>query len=147
MGAQNSTAARESASLPTVLRGILEAQEDSLYGSDYAQALREIRAGKKRSQWIWYVWPTLRALRPMTSRPQHLLPSSAEVGAYLAHPTLLRRLLEITDVACAHLEGGVPPVVLFGGVGDEDKFYESLTVFSVVAAAELCRERRAETSM
>ena len=121
-----------------VLKKILKAQKNgdgSRHGS-YPVALGQIRDhGQKSSCWIWWIWPTMTALRPRTSRPQFLLPDVGAVHEYLAHPILRGRLLEITEAACTHLEAGVPPCVLFGGSTDVEKFRESLTVFALVAAS------------
>ena len=117
---------------------ILKAQDDGDGSRDgtYSAALRQIRdGGRKASCWIWWVWPTVAALRPRTSRPQFLLPDVSAVREYLAHPVLRARLLEITEAACTHLEAGVQSVVLLSGTVDEDKFRESLTAFALVAAA------------
>lgn len=117
---------------------ILKAQEDGdgLSEGTYLDALRQIRgAGRKSSCWIWWVFPTMLALRPRTSRPKFLLADLDAVREYIAHPVLRARLLEITEAVCTHLEAGVPLVVLMGGSVDEEKLRESLTLFALVAAA------------
>lgn len=120
------------------LRKILKAQKDgngSRRGT-YPVALSQIRDdGEKSSCWIWWVWPTMTALRPRTSRPQFLLPDLSAVREYIAHPILRGRLLEITEAACTQLEAGVPDDHLMGGSVDVAKLRESLTVFALVAVA------------
>jgi uncharacterized protein (DUF1810 family) len=118
------------------LEAIGEAQSGKA-GPSYAQALREIRAGRKSSHWIWYVWPTLRALRPTTSRPAYLLPDLDAVRAWMCHTKLQPRLLTITEAAIGHLEAGKQPRVLFGSATDADKFHEAMTLYAAVAAAAL----------
>jgi uncharacterized protein (DUF1810 family) len=124
------------------LKAILTAQ-DAYVGrrrdkrSSYEVALREIRDnGAKSSCWIWWVWPTLSSLRPGTSRPQYLLPNLGAVRAYIAHPVLRARLLEVTGAACEQLERqGVAPITLLGGTIDYQKFLESVTLFALTASA------------
>ena len=58
--------------------------------------------GAKTSHWIWYVWPTLKGVR-QHSRPDLILDALHEARAYLHHPVLGRRLLEITRVATEHM--------------------------------------------
>ena len=80
----------------------------------YATALSEIRAGRKESHWIWYVWPSLAAVRPNVQLPQYLLPDLAAAQLYLEQADLRLRLLEISAAATAHLQAGVRPEHLFG---------------------------------
>ena len=63
----------------------------------YEEALAELRAGRKRSHWMWFVFPQLQGLgRSETSR-FYGLQGVAEARAYLAHPVLGRRLRECLD--------------------------------------------------
>lgn len=116
------------------------AAQDGVGHKSYALALREIRAGRKSSHWIWYVWPSLKSLRPGTSKPQFLLPDFAAVLQYLALSTLAQRLMEITDVAREKLQTGVAPQVLMGSATDAGKLPESLTLFALAAAVAGSRE-------
>eukprot|EP00401_Gymnodinium_catenatum_P017669 CAMPEP_0117503580 /NCGR_PEP_ID=MMETSP0784-20121206/24404_1 /TAXON_ID=39447 /ORGANISM="" /LENGTH=265 /DNA_ID=CAMNT_0005298903 /DNA_START=52 /DNA_END=846 /DNA_ORIENTATION=- len=138
---RNSTAAQRGASAPArgsrggaeaVLRGIRDAQEGHGH-VPYAKALKEIRAGRKTSHWIWYVWPCLKDLRPGTSKPHFLLPDMQAADAYLRDDVLADRLEEITTVALEHLRAGVKPRVLFGSSTDASKFAETMTIFAVAA--------------
>lgn len=99
----------------------------------YNRALREITKGRKTGHWIWYVWPTLAALRPGTSRPDCLLPDLTAAKAYLLDEVLHQRLEEITVVATEQLQRGVSSKVLFGTTGDADKFVECMTVFAAAS--------------
>lgn len=120
-----------------VLTKIMKAQEDGdgLSQGTYLEALHQIRdTANKTSCWIWWVFPTMAALRPATSRPQFLLPDIGTVREYIAHPVLRARLLEITGAACIQLEAGVPALTLMGSAVDEEKFRESATLFALVAA-------------
>lgn len=102
--------------------------------TSYAQALREIEAGRKRSHWIWYVWPSLRPLRPGTSKPHFLLPDFSTAQKLLMTEPLSNRLEEISQAALVQLQNGIPLETLMGGATDATKFKESLTVFAMAAA-------------
>jgi uncharacterized protein (DUF1810 family) len=66
---------------------------------DYEQALAEIRAGRKRSHWMWYIFPQVDGLgfSPMSRR--YAIRSPDEARAYLDHPVLGRRLVECAEAA------------------------------------------------
>jgi len=101
--------------------------------SDYAQALSQLRAGHKRTHWIWYVLPQLRALG-RSPRAQHYgLGSAAEARAYLAHPVLGPRLRECAATMNALVTHD--PVQVLGPV-DAAKFQSCLTLFLAVAPEE-----------
>lgn len=125
------------------LANILQAQNGTYFSSatalmyslgDFSIARDEIRCGRKRSHWIWFIWPCLQKLRPNVMRPEFLLPDMATAQALLRDDILATRLVEITTDAVEHLQKRVPPAVLFGGEGDAVKFYESMTIFAVAAA-------------
>ena len=94
-------------------------------GGVYERALAEIRAGRKRSHWIWFVFPQVRGLgrSPMVER--YGIASRAELDAYVSHPLLRARLLEISHALLA-LPGSDPVAVL----GDIDalKVRSSMTL-------------------
>jgi len=117
----------------SALAAIVAAQNGSA-GPSFRQALKEIRAGRKRSHWIWWVWPTLGVLRK-TSRPSYLLPDFRSACALLENPTLAERLSTITSAAADHLSAGLTPTVLFGSKIDVEKFEESVTLFFCAAYA------------
>lgn len=129
----------------TVLRAIQKAQDAGLCrpGRDgtprcvnppFSIACKEIRQGSKRSHWIWYVWPSLRAVRT-SMHPEFLLPDFSTACMYLQNPTLTQRLLEVSELAIRHLEHGVDPAVLFGKMHhcDFPKFYETMSLFAIAA--------------
>lgn len=120
-----------------VLRAILIAQNksDSKHHVPYTQALREIKAGRKRSHWIWYVFPCWHTIRK-TSRPRYSLKTLEEGKLYLLHPELSQRLVEITVVAGRHLDGTRQALLRLFGYIDSSKFVEVMTFFAV-AAGEL----------
>lgn len=91
----------------------------------FAEALREIQRGRKRSHWIWYVWPSLRGVR-QTRWADLELPTFAAARALLRHPTLRARLTEITAEAATQLDRGAEKETLFGEQWryDAPKFHE-----------------------
>ncbi len=68
---------------------------------DYEQALAELRAGAKRTHWIWYVLPQLRGLGSSPFALQYGIASLDEARAYLAHPVLGPRVRECAAVIAA----------------------------------------------
>ena len=64
----------------------------------YDQVLAELRAGAKRSHWIWFVFPQLEALGSSSTAKRFGIASLAEAQAYLAHPVLGSRLRECTQL-------------------------------------------------
>jgi uncharacterized protein (DUF1810 family) len=120
-----------------VLQAILNAQEKGLgtkRNPPFAVACEEIREGAKKSHWIWYVWPSLCDVRG-GMRPELVLPNCKAVCAYLQQPLLAERLLEVSSLACEHLENGVAPAVLFGSMHHTDtpQFYEAMSMFAIAA--------------
>ena len=63
--------------------------------SDYGRALAEIRAGKKTSHWMWYIFPQLKGLGRSATSEYYCIRDLDEARAYLAHPVLGARLDEI----------------------------------------------------
>src|SRR6187200_1370842 len=66
---------------------------------DYEQALSEIRSGQKRSHWMWYVFPQLHGLGFSSTAQKYAIRSVAEAEAYLRHPILGPRLVQIAEAA------------------------------------------------
>ena len=96
----------------------------------FAEALAEICAGRKRSHWMWFVFPQLRGLG-MSSTAQHYgISDLGEARAYLAHPLLSERLLRCTEAVMA-IEGRSLHEIF--GSPDDLKFASSMTLFSIAA--------------
>ena len=109
-----------------LLERVLSAQGNTYSG--YATALREIRAGHKKTCWIWWIWPTLKGVR-VTSRPEFYVPDAEAALEWLRHRDLGPRFVEITREAVSRLDAGVSPLELFDGQRDMDKFHETVTLF------------------
>ena len=71
-----------------------EAQDET-----YAQTLSELRSGRKRSHWMWYIFPQFRGLGVSATSEHYAIKSIEEAEAYLSHPVLGPRLTECADVA------------------------------------------------
>lgn len=64
---------------------------------NYDQALSEIRTGRKRSHWMWYIFPQFDGLRSSSTSRRYAIKSIAEAEAYLRHPVLGPRLVECCE--------------------------------------------------
>lgn len=92
----------------------------------YAQALAEIRAGAKRSHWMWFIFPQLAGLGRSDTARFYAIGSLDEARAYLRHPLLGARYLEcVSELQDLEL---ADPVAVFGEV-DALKLRSSLTLF------------------
>ena len=107
------------------LNRFLAAQE-----RDYAQALAEIRAGRKWSHWIWYIFPQLRGLGYSYNAAFYGIADAEEARQYLAHPVLGARLREITG-ALLELDENDPVRVM--GRPDDLKLCSCMTLFASIA--------------
>src|ERR1700722_11906865 len=84
----------------------------------YAEAMRELRAGAKRSHWIWYLFPQLRGLGTSPMAVRYGLDGVEEARAYLRHETLGMRLALATELVWEQIVAGVPLDVLMGSAID-----------------------------
>ena len=107
---------------PFDLQRFVDAQRDS-----YATALAELRAGAKRSHWMWFVFPQIAGLGRSATAQHFAISGPAEARAYLAHPVLGPRLRECAR-ALVEL-GAADPVVVLGSV-DAQKLRSSMTLFA-----------------
>jgi len=112
---------------PHDLARFVHAQE-----GDYAQALSEIRSGRKQSHWMWYVFPQFDGLGFSSTSRRYAIKSVAEAEAYLRHPVLGPRLLEIARAALGVEERSA--LELFGSP-DDMKLRSCATLFASVLPA------------
>jgi uncharacterized protein (DUF1810 family) len=102
-------------------------------GGTYERALAELRAGRKTSHWMWFVFPQVAGLGRSAMAQEYALASLAEARAYLAHPVLGQRLLD-----CCSALLGLPdrdPVAVLGPI-DATKLRSSMTLFERAAPDE-----------
>jgi uncharacterized protein (DUF1810 family) len=108
------------------------AQEGS---GGFATALAELEAGRKRSHWIWYIFPQLAGLGQSSAAIHYGLQGIDEAAAYLRDPVLRERLLLVTNAVRAHLQRD-PALALADVMGSEIdalKLVSSMTLFREVA--------------
>ena len=103
----------------------LEAQERM-----YPLALKEIKGGKKRSHWMWYIFPQLRGLGTSSMAHAYGISGLDEAKAYLAHLLLAERLCELCAALLEHKDKSA--YAIFGGI-DEMKLKSSMTLFALVS--------------
>ncbi|GAB3048585.1 DUF1810 domain-containing protein [Intrasporangium mesophilum] len=99
-------------------------------GGTYAQALTELRAGSKRSHWMWYVFPQVAGLGQSPTSRLYAVSGLPEARAYLAHPVLGPRLTE-----CARAVDGLTARDATSVLGSIDavKLRSSMTLFERAA--------------
>jgi uncharacterized protein (DUF1810 family) len=95
----------------------------------YPAALAELRAGAKRSHWMWYVFPQIAGLGSSDTARFYAIRSLGEARAYLDHPLLGTRLRECVEAMDALRERD--PARVLGGI-DAVKLRSSLTLFAAV---------------
>lgn len=107
---------------PSSLERFVEAQEPVI-----ERVLTELRAGRKASHWMWFVFPQIRGLGHSPMAQRFALSSLAEAKAYLYHPVLGPRLRE-----CTQLVNAVPgrSIADIFGYPDYLKFRSSMTLFA-----------------
>jgi uncharacterized protein (DUF1810 family) len=108
---------------PFALDRFVEAQEGS-----FQTALDELRAGRKRSHWMWFIFPQLRGLGRSWLVDFYGLGSIEEARAFLDHSILGPRLVTCTEAVIANRPSS--PHVIFGSP-DDAKFWSSMTVFAI----------------
>ena len=96
----------------------------------YATALSEIRAGRKRSHWIWYIFPQLRGLGVSSTSEHYGISGLDEARAYLSHPVLGPRLVQCAE-ALLSLNGRTASAIM--PYPDDLKLRSSMTLFERVA--------------
>lgn len=114
------------------LERFVQAQADS-----YARALQEIKSGRKTSHWMWYIFPQLSGLGHSQTARYYAIRDRAEAEAYLAHPVLGKRLLEISS-ELLKLESSDATAVM--GWPDDLKLKSSMTLFSLVSREPVFRQ-------
>lgn len=106
------------------LQRFLDAQE-----SAYSRALSEIRNGRKQSHWMWYIFPQIAGLGFSDTAQFYAISDLQEAQAYLEHPLLGSRLIEIAN-ALLEIKGKSANQIL--GSPDDLKLHSSMTLFSLL---------------
>jgi uncharacterized protein (DUF1810 family) len=118
---------------PFDLKRFLQAQE-----CVYTQALSEVRDGRKRSHWMWYIFPQYDGLGLSSTSTRYAIKSVAEAEAYLRHPILGPRLVECCEAAIS--VEGLSATEVFGSP-DDMKLRSCATLFASVSSAGSVFER------
>jgi uncharacterized protein (DUF1810 family) len=106
------------------LKRFVEAQDS---GRVYSRALTELRAGRKTSHWMWFVFPQIAGLGQSEMSRRYAIDSLAEARAYLDHPILGPRLVECCEALLSHQ--GKSAGEILGGI-DAIKLRSSMTLFA-----------------
>jgi len=104
------------------LQRFIDAQE-----ADFTTALAEIKNGRKRSHWMWYIFPQLRGLGSSETSRYYGIQNIDEAEAYINHPILGQRLMEIC-LALLQLKTNDPNEIF--GSPDDLKLRSSMTLFA-----------------
>ena len=107
------------------LNRFVRAQETS-----YDRALAEVRDGCKRSHWMWYIFPQIAGLGQTSTSRLYAIDDLEEAQAYLRHPVLGPRLLEISEALLALNTDSAMAVF---GWPDDMKLRSCMTLFSAVS--------------
>lgn len=97
----------------------------------YTDALEELRAGRKRSHWMWFIFPQIEGLGRSETARFYALANIDAAKAYLGHPTLGPRLLDCTNTMLTHKRRTAHDIL---SSPDDLKFRSSMTLF--MAASE-----------
>ncbi len=106
---------------PYDLNRFLAAQEGV-----YERALAELKGGRKRTHWMWFIFPQFEGLGYSPMARRYSIGSIEEARQYLSHPVLGKRLMECTEAVVA-LKGGAVSEIF--GYPDDLKFKSSMTLF------------------
>jgi len=110
------------------LKRFLSAQE-----KDYELALSEIKRGKKTSHWMWYIFPQIIGLGHSETAKFYSLRDLKEAQDFLEHPTLGKRLIEITAEVIKHENKTAHEIFRSP---DDLKFHSSMTLFSLIPGSD-----------
>ncbi len=117
---------------PSDIYGALIAKFIAAQNRVYPEALGELRAGRKQSHWMWFIFPQLAGLGHSDMARHYALENLDEAEAYAAHPVLGARLVECTEAVLLHAPGSAAPrdlATIFGSP-DDLKFISSMTLFA-----------------
>lgn len=111
---------------PYDLQRFVEAQQPV-----YPRVVSELRAGRKQSHWMWFIFPQIEGLGFSAMAQRYAIGSRAEAVAYLDHPVLGPRLRECARLVSAVVGNDIHAIL---GSPDDMKFKSSMTLFAKVAA-------------
>lgn len=98
----------------------------------FETAVQELRAGRKRTHWMWFIFPQLKGLGVSTTAQLYGISGLDEATAYLHHPVLGTRLEAVVEVVQA---SDAPSLHALLGSPDDLKLCSSMTLFAIAAPA------------
>ena len=104
------------------LKRFVEAQEPV-----YSRVIAELRAGRKQSHWMWFIFPQIEGLGVSAMAQKYAISSRAEAEAYLAHPVLGPRLRECSQLVASAKGSNITAIM---GSPDDMKLKSSMTLFA-----------------
>ena len=110
--------------------------------TNYTQALSELRGGRKRTHWMWYVFPQLEGLGSSPTAVLYAISGLDEAESYLAHPVLGPRLVECAEAVLQHATLSASEML---GYPDDMKLRSSATLFARVSPAGSVFQRILDT--
>ena len=113
---------------PFDLNRFVKAQEEV-----YPRALAELKLGRKRSHWMWFIFPQIDGLGYSSTAKFYAIKSKDEAKTYLDHPLLGKRLMECAE-ALLKIEGKSATEIF--GYPDDLKLRSSMTLFASVSPAD-----------
>jgi uncharacterized protein (DUF1810 family) len=99
----------------------------------YNTVRSELRGGRKRSHWMWFIFPQMEGLGSSEMARKYAIRSSDEAAAYLAHPVLGARLRECAELVLAIEDTAIGDIF---DSPDDLKFHSCMTLFADVAPDE-----------
>jgi uncharacterized protein (DUF1810 family) len=99
----------------------------------YEKALAELRAGRKQSHWMWFIFPQVAGLGQSEMSRRYAIHNADEAAAYLAHPVLGPRLRTCASAVAMHDDRGADEIF---DAPDDLKFHSCMTLFADVAPDE-----------
>jgi uncharacterized protein (DUF1810 family) len=109
---------------------------------EYAYAIAELRAGKKRGHWMWFIFPQIEGLGVSAMSQRYAISSLEEARAYLSHPLLGSRLVECAEALTRPLGKSAREVM---GCVDANKLRSSMTLFGAADPTQPVFRRVLET--
>lgn len=113
---------------PYGLQRFIEAQEQN-----YDDAFSELQHGRKRTHWMWYIFPQIDGLGMSSTTKHFAIKSAEEARQYLAHPVLGKRLHECAEIVLATTGRSAHDIF---GSPDDMKLHSSMSLFAAVQGKE-----------
>lgn len=104
---------------------------------NYENAKQELTDGRKRTHWIWFIFPQLAVLGHSANAKYYGISGNEEAKAYLEHPILGVRLREVSSLLLTHR--GVSAVDILGDI-DVVKVRSSMTLFNAISPNDIFQE-------